>query len=594
MSFKFSIGKRIGTGFGVLILLVISVFFVTYQTLDKSIKINDEITTVNNPSLTALEELKFLTIRSKMLIFNWVNQPKSNHPDKIKLTRLIQSEYPDSKLKISKLAQNWNKKDKKKITTLFNEISNLFEMHQEVMNYLPNFESYEEATNQFLANSMIGDDGDVYIKTNEIIFQLDELINTHKFQTDTATKKMQTSFNFLKKLAKYLGLALIIGGLLIAFYTTKSIVTPIDNLKNVLLQLSKGIFPKEVIEARNDEIGEMTTALNRLVAGLKSTKDFANAVGAGKYNTNYEPLSDKDVLGIALLKMREDLEENERVLEKKVVERTKEVVAQKDEIEKQNEKISELYKEVTDSIKYAKRLQEAILPPNQLVKQILPNSFILYKPKDIVSGDFYWIEQKNNKTYFAAVDCTGHGVPGAFMSILGNNALNEAFRKYDTPAEILDDLNKGISEKLHNNALGSTTKDGMDLSLCCYDATKKELEYAGAYNPLYLIRNNEIIETKADKFAIGTFFENQNQKYTNHTFQLQEKDKIYIFSDGYADQFGGAKGKKLMYKQFRDYLLAVHVEPLVKQKELLDNNIETWKGKLDQVDDILVIGVTIS
>ncbi|PKP50964.1 MAG: hypothetical protein CVT95_02015 [Bacteroidetes bacterium HGW-Bacteroidetes-12] len=594
MSFKFSIGKRIGTGFGVLIFLVISVFFVTYQTLDKSIKINDEIATVNNPSLTALEELKFLAVRSKMLIFNWVySQSNTNHPDKIKLVRLIELEYPTIKLKISKLASSWNEKDLKKINSLFEEIDALFEMHQEVMTYLPDFESYEEATNQFLANSMIGDDGDIYIKTNEIIFHLDELINIHKFQTDNATKKMQSSFNFLKTLAKYLGLALIIGGLLIAFYTTKSIVTPVNNLKHILLKLSKGIFPEKAIQARNDEIGEMTIALNRLVVGLKSTKDFANAVGSGKYNTNYKPLSNEDTLGIALLKMREDLEENERVLEKKVVERTKEVVKQKDEIEKQNEKISELYKEVTDSIKYAKRLQEAILPPDEFVKQALPTSFILYKPKDIVSGDFYWIEQKNNKTYFASVDCTGHGVPGAFMSILGNNALNEALRKYDTPAEILDDLNKGISEKLHNNALGSTTKDGMDLALCCYDASKKELQYAGAFNPLYFIRDNEITQLKADKFAIGTYFENPKQKYTNHIIQLQENDMVYIFSDGYADQFGGPKGKKLMYKNFRNYLLGIHSESLVNQKELLNNNIETWKGSLEQVDDILVIGMHV-
>lgn len=594
MKFKFSIGKRIGTGFSVLILLVVSVFYVTYQTLDKSVKINDEITSVNTPSLAALEELKFLAVRSKMLIFNWVYfQSSSTHPDKVKLIRLIENEYPTIKTKITKLSQNWEEKDIKKTVVLFQEIEGLFEMHKEVMGYLPDFESYEEATNQFLANAMIGDDGDVYIKSNEILFQLDELINTKKFQTEIATNKMQTSFGLLKTLAKYLGIALIIGGLLIAFYTTKSIVTPVNNLKNVLLELSKGIFPASKIKARNDEIGEMTNALNRLVLGLKSTKDFANAVGSGNYNTNYEPLSNKDTLGKALLKMREDLAENERVLEAKVVERTKEVVKQKDEIEKQNEKISELYKEVTDSIKYAKRLQEAILPPNEIIEKLLPSSFILFKPKDIVSGDFYWVEQKNNNTYFAAVDCTGHGVPGAFMSILGNNALKEALSNFDTPCEILDALNKGISEKLHNNALGSTTKDGMDLALCCYNPKTNELQYAGAYNPLYIIRDEKIIETKADKFAIGTYFENPNQKYTNHLFKLQQNDKIYIFSDGYADQFGGEKGKKMMYKRFRDYLLTIQHEKCAEQKKLLDHNIEQWKGSLEQVDDVLVIGMHV-
>ena len=224
---------------------------------------------------------------------------------------------------------------------------------------------------------------------------------------------------------------------------------------------------------------------------------------------------------------------------------------------------------------------------------MLPQAFILYKPKDIVSGDFYWLKEKNNKVYFAAVDCTGHGVPGAFMSIIGNNALNNALREFDTPSEILDSLNQGISSTLHNNTIGvSTTKDGMDLALCCYDPKTQEIQYAGAFNPLYIIRNNDIIQTKADKFAIGTYFDNPQQKYTNHTFKLEKNDKVYIFSDGYADQFGGPKGKKLMYKNFRDYLLTIHNEPIHNQRELLNDNIEKWKGNLEQIDDILVIGMT--
>ena len=235
-------------------------------------------------------------------------------------------------------------------------------------------------------------------------------------------------------------------------------------------------------------------------------------------------------------------------------------------------------------------MQEAILPPKEFVEEVMPNAFILYKPKDIVSGDFYWIEKKNGKVYFAAVDCTGHGVPGAFMSIVGYNALNEALRQFDTPAEILDSLNHGISKTLHNNAMGSTTKDGMDLALCCYDEATKELQYAGAYNPLYLVRNQEITQLKADKFAIGTYFEDKTKKYTNHVLNLEKDDYIYIFSDGYADQFGGPKGKKFMYKRFRDYLLSLTGKSMETQKNFLNNGIEQWKGPLEQIDDILVIG----
>ena len=224
----------------------------------------------------------------------------------------------------------------------------------------------------------------------------------------------------------------------------------------------------------------------------------------------------------------------------------------------------------------------------------MPDSFILYKPKDIVSGDFYWVEEKNDKVYFAAVDCTGHGVPGAFMSIVGYNALNEALRTSEDPGSILDGLNRGISKTLHNNALGSTTKDGMDLALCCYDKKTKKLQYAGAYNPLYLIRDGEVNQIKADKFAIGGYFEDPSKKYINHTIQLEKEDYVYIFSDGYADQFGGPKGKKFMYKRFRDHLLALQGKEMEDQKTYLDTTLEDWKGPLEQIDDILVVGIHIS
>ncbi len=596
MDFRFTIGKKIGTGFGVLILFVVIVFSTTYQTLHKSIKINDNITNVNNPSVASLEDLRLLVVSSKMLIFNWIYiQSEAEHPDKEKLIRLKDRDYPFIEKRIQELSKNWEKKDQKKIEEVFTNIDQLFELHEEVKRLLPTWDSYEDPESKFLANFMVGDGGDIYIKTNEILFQLNDLIDNQKFKSASVTESMQSSFSFLKQLFKLLGIALVIGGVLIAIFTTRTIVKPVYNLKLILLNLSKGIFPKDKIRERSDEIGEMTNALNKLVAGLKSTKDFANAIGSGHFSSNYEPLSDEDELGHALLIMRQDLAENERILEQKVVERTAEVVQQKEEIEKQNEKISELYTEVTDSIRYAKRLQQAILPPDDLVQRILPNSFILYKPKDIVSGDFYWVDEKNGKTYFAAVDCTGHGVPGAFMSIVGYNALNNALNKCDSPAEILDSLNKEISQTLHRNSTtGTTTRDGMDLSLCCYDPKSLVLEFSAAFNPLYLIRNNDVEQFKADKFPIGSYFDDgETHKYTNHKIQLQKGDYVYIFSDGYADQFGGPRGKKYMYKQFRDYLLELAGNKMDVQRNFLNNNIESWKGSLEQVDDILVIGLHI-
>jgi len=595
MEFRLTIAKKIGAGFGVLLFFIIIVFYYTYTTLTDSTSINDKITNVNSPSVASLEALKLLTVRSKMLIFNWAYIPsQSDHPEKEKLTRLIDLNYPYLIKKVEKLAVNWEAKDQQKIKAVSVKIDELFEMHQEVIVLLPDFESYNDPTSVFPAQFYMLNDGDIFIKTAEILFDLDALIEKQKFQTGNETEVMQSSFSDLKWWTRWLGIALVIFGVLVAFYTTRSIVKPVHRLKMVLLSLSRGVFPKKSIEAKNDEIGEMTNALNRVISGLGSTKEFAVAVGAGRFDTEYEPLSEEDSLGKTLINMRDSLAENERMLEKKVVERTTELVEKQKEVENQNEKISELYEEVTDSIKYAKGLQEAILPPAEFVEKLMPDSFILYKPKDIVSGDFYWVEEKNDKVYYAAVDCTGHGVPGAFMSIIGYNALNEALRTNDDPGSILDGLSKGISKTLHNSAMGSTTKDGMDLALCCYDKKTKELQYAGAYNPLYLIRDGEVNQLRADKIAIGGYFENPSKNYTNHTIQLEQNDYVYIFSDGYADQFGGPKGKKFMYKRFRDHLLTLKGKKMDDQKAYLDNTLEDWKGSLEQIDDVLVIGINIT
>ncbi len=328
---------------------------------------------------------------------------------------------------------------------------------------------------------------------------------------------------------------------------------------------------------------------------LKRTKDFAKAVGSGNFNTEYKPLSSKDTLGNALLKMRDDLAENERFLEEKVRQRTAEVVKQKEELEKQRLQIEEYFVQVTDSIKYAQKIQEAILPPDHYVKRMLPDSFILYRPKDIVSGDFYWLGEADNKVFFAAVDCTGHGVPGAFMSIVGYNQLKQAIitTKGSNPAEILDHLNRGVSETLHQKDANSTNKDGMDIAICSINYSNLELEYAGAFNPLYLLRNEEIIQVKGNKFPIGSFVDEEPSNFTNNKIQLEKGDQVYVFSDGFPDQFGGPRGKKFMYKRFRELLAANGNLDMAAQKEELKKSLFDWMKDEEQVDDILVIGVRV-
>lgn len=262
---------------------------------------------------------------------------------------------------------------------------------------------------------------------------------------------------------------------------------------------------------------------------------------------------------------------------------------QKLEVDRQKETIEESHKEITDSIAYAKRIQSAILPPNSLIEKHLENAFVLYKPKDVVAGDFYWLEVKDGKTIFAAADCTGHGVPGAMVSVICNNALNRSVREFNitSPGKILDKARELVIQEFEKSE--EEVKDGMDIALCSIDGQK--LSYAGANNPLWLIRNGEIIETKADKQPIGKFEGFKN--FTTHQIDLQKGDTIYIFSDGYVDQFGGEKGKKFKTKALRELLLSIQNESMAAQKEIINKRFEAWRGQIEQIDDVCFIGVRI-
>jgi serine phosphatase RsbU (regulator of sigma subunit) len=276
--------------------------------------------------------------------------------------------------------------------------------------------------------------------------------------------------------------------------------------------------------------------------------------------------------------------------QKNIIETQKiEVEQQKEVVELAHHELEEKNQEIMDSITYAKRIQSAILPPAKLVKEYLQESFILYKPKDIVAGDFYWLEHKDNIVLFAAADCTGHGVPGAMVSVVCNNGLNRSVREYGLtdPGEILNKTREIVIAEFEKSE--EEVKDGMDIALCSLEGNK--LQYAGAHNPLWIIRNGEIIETKANKQPIGQF--DNPEPYTTHTIELQKGDAFYIFSDGYADQFGGEKGKKFKTANFKKLLLTIQNESIEKQKQLINESFETWKGNLEQLDDVCVIGVKV-
>jgi ligand-binding sensor domain-containing protein/serine phosphatase RsbU (regulator of sigma subunit) len=284
-----------------------------------------------------------------------------------------------------------------------------------------------------------------------------------------------------------------------------------------------------------------------------------------------------------------NLRKEKEVLESRVEERTAELTEEK-------EKVSAAHKDIRDSINYAKRIQDAILPSDSELKTLLPDSFVLYIPRDVVSGDFYWLakpEEKNpNEILVAAADCTGHGVPGGFMSMIGNTLLNEAVRQKNEkePALILNRLHKDIRTALHQDA-GSETRDGMDVALVRLDFANGKVHYAGANRPMVMVNDGELKEIRANKMPIGGLQGEEERNFTGHAFDVKKGTMIYIFTDGFADQFGGAKGKKFMVRKFYDMLKGMAQQPCIEQHTILMHAIQEWKGMHEQVDDVLVIGV---
>lgn len=289
------------------------------------------------------------------------------------------------------------------------------------------------------------------------------------------------------------------------------------------------------------------------------------------------------------------------------------------EIARQRKLIDDKNKDITDSIEYSKRIQRSIFLEKEKLRDYAPDSFILFEPRDVVSGDFYWFtnyvfkydvqtatgyhyRKGDNLLLVAAVDCTGHGVPGAFMSIIGNTLLNHALNNLnmDSAGNALDHINAELKKSLNKNSEDTPLRDGMDMSLCAIDTANMRLEFAGANNPVYIVRNKQLTILAADRQAITASTDSQPKPFTTQVMKLEKGDCIYLFTDGFADQFGGevfpemkAGGKKFMNRRLRDVLVEISEQSMEKQRELLSEVFTTWKGKLPQVDDVLVIGIKV-
>lgn len=313
-----------------------------------------------------------------------------------------------------------------------------------------------------------------------------------------------------------------------------------------------------------------------------------------------------------LMELNRLKDEYNKELEEKVETRT-------EELRKEREKLEETNQEIMSSIRYAQRIQEAILPPDRAIEPFFNDHLIVFRPRDLVSGDIYWfasvttttgnegssisreitkdmIPERSELTVFSVMDCTGHGVPGAFLSILGHDTLNRTLKEptVNSPGEALQFVDRAVRSTF-SNAYGPDEKieDGMDMGMCAIDHEGGHLYFAGANHPCYIVREGEVHELKGDKKGVGGSDQQEEKRFSTHTFPLQEGDAIYLFSDGYPDQFGGAKGKKFKYKAFKKMLSEIHDQDMDEQKRILEERFDRWKGDLDQVDDVLVVGVRV-
>jgi len=370
--------------------------------------------------------------------------------------------------------------------------------------------------------------------------------------------------------------------LLFIKWTNHDITRPLKELlKNIRLTRGSELEHYTIVRT-NDEIGELAAGYNEMT---KKIHDYLESISMMN-----------------------------RELEGKVKERTNEIVMQKEEIEAQKEEIeaqldmatqqrdmiSRQKEQIVDSIRYAEKIQSAILPPEDALSESVTDHFILFKPRDIVSGDYYWTTLQDEKLLIAVADCTGHGVPGAFLSMLGISSLNEIVNRSASihANQILEQLRDYVIESLHQTGREGEAQDGIEIALCVIDTEKNELEFAGANRPIYILRkhasdsSHELMHIKADKMPIG-IYEQEMKPFSNNFIQLEKNDSIYLFSDGYVDQLGGPARKTFRSRYFMQLLLDIQDNPMEIQKNILVEKLEAWQGKVEQIDDILVVGIKI-
>lgn len=611
MKWRWNIAWRMGLGFGVFILAVTVLLVITRINLAESRALGEEIDHVLVPSLGALEDLDQTVAESRVYINHWLTrQSRAEDEEKVRLRRMVDREFPTQLQALQGLDEAWTPQAQAHVDTLRQELDRLRILYGYIMDLLPDFRSYDQPSKVMEAERYAVDGGELERFTLAVQQRLMVLTRAQNEALRNHTTQMDQLGAQLAMYAGRVAWVVVILGVVLGVIVTRSIVQPVKELKRALLHMGRGVLPEKEVRVTPDEIGDMALAVNRLSQGLSRTQQFSQEVGGGDFGTPYQPLSDEDALGKALLQMRSSLEENERELEGKVKQRTEELAQEK-------AKVEDVLGDLQDSISYALRIQQAILPSEQERREVLQESAVFYQPRDVVSGDFFWFKSVGSRRMFSAIDCTGHGVPGAFLSLVGHNALDRITKVYTEPHKVLDQMNThvlsllrkdiravaGIPKDLLRDLSLATdgasdrapyigSQDGMDLGMVAVNWETMTLEFAGANSPLYVVREGELQERKSDKFAICSF-EPGTKNYEVQTVELQSGDTVFLATDGFVDQFGGPHGKKFMRRRFRELLIETASLPLAEHEPHLRSRFDAWRGEEEQVDDVLVVSVRV-
>lgn len=579
---------KITLAFAFIIVLVISNVVFNYFIIKKNKERLAEMTELINPYIESLEEFNHVVTESKMFTTNWVYL-QNNVEDKKSLDSLHKYKFPALKKKLDNYILAFHEAENSTGLIADSLVNVLVKFHQligvekNIMKTLVGFDDYENPQKKFKCEELI--ESEVLPRSAEIMKDLREIIHDNREKAMQMKAEVEKDSSRMTTIMLLSSVGLLVFVISSVFFISDGIRKPVLKMKTIIQQLARGELSSEKPGAQKNVIGDMVTAVNSLSDSFTRTSVFATEIGKGNLEVNYDKLSENDLLGNALINMRNSLRAYSDDMEQQVRERTYEVI-------EKGRKLEIAYKEISDSINYAKRIQESILPAREMITKVFNNSFIFYRPKAVVCGDFYWFGLHGDEAVIAAVDCTGHGVPGALMTVIGNSLLNQIIGAggVTSPAMILTQLDSKLHETLKQHG-SIVTNDGMDAAVCRFRISKNEITFAGAKRPLYIFKKGELIEIKGNKSPIGSFGHELNKRFSEHKISVNPGDTLYMFSDGLQDQFGGEEGKKFMIKKFRELLADIQNLSMPEQGRRIEEEISNWQSNFEQTDDMLLIGI---